>query len=65
MDAADEIWNRALDEEPFSDLPGDRALHAVLMFHGHVMGGGMDPDDGAVDAIFRRYLEHHDAFAPA
>jgi hypothetical protein len=39
---SDRVWNRAaLRENPESWLPGDRALAALLLAHGHVMNGGV------------------------
>lgn len=38
---ADLIWNRACGESPLQELPGDRALSALLAAHSLAMNGGV------------------------
>lgn len=41
LTTADLIWNRACQPEAAGLLAGDRALQAMLMFHGLTMNGGV------------------------
>jgi hypothetical protein len=38
---ADLIWNRACQGDAATLSPGDRALEALLAFHGQAMNGGV------------------------
>lgn len=50
LSAADRIWNRAALESGGRDArEGDRALSALLLFHGLVMNGGLGHGCTAVD----------------
>ena len=41
LTVADEVWNRACEGGGVSPRAGDRALAALLLFHGPAMNGGV------------------------